>query len=133
MRFGLIGTGRIGRSNAETLLDLDRVDGLVVGDGDPDGARDLAATSPRISAAASTDELLAAGVDGVVITAATSAHADLIHRALDAEVPVFCEKPVALDVPGTLSIGEHAACAPVPGQTGFQRRFDAGYRAAKTA
>src|SRR5882757_6353429 len=122
MKFGLIGTGRIGRFHAETLLDLD-----------PARAQDLATTSPRIAAAASTDELLAAGVDGVVITAATSAHADLIHRALDAEVPVFCEKPVALDVPGTLSIVEHAACAPVPVQIGFQRRFDAGYRAAKTA
>ena len=133
MKFGLIGTGRIGRFHAETLLDLDQVDGLVVADVDPERAQDLATTSPRIAAAAGVDELLAAGIDGVVITAATSAHADLIHRALDAKVAVFCEKPVALDVAGTLSVVEHAATAPVSVQIGFQRRFDAGYRAAKTA
>ena len=133
MKFGLVGTGRIGRFHAETLLGLDHVDGLVVADVDPARAQHLAATSPRIAAAASADELLAAGIDGVVITAATSAHADLIHRALDAQVPVFCEKPVALDVPGTLSVVDHAATAPVPVQIGFQRRFDAGYRAAKAA
>ncbi|MCW2686218.1 MAG: Inositol 2-dehydrogenase [Mycobacterium sp.] len=133
MKFGLIGTGRIGRFHAETLLDLEQVDGLVVADVDPARAQDLAATSPRITAADSVDELLGAGIDGVVITAATSAHADLIHRALDAQVAVFCEKPVALDVSGTLSVVEHAATTPVPVQIGFQRRFDAGYRAAKHA
>ncbi|MCW2521124.1 MAG: dehydrogenase, partial [Mycobacterium sp.] len=133
MKFGLIGTGRIGRFHAETLLDLHQVDGLVVADVDPDRAQDLAATSPRIAAAAGVDELLAAGIDGVVITAATSAHAALIHRALDAKVAVFCEKPVALDVAETLSVVEHATTASVPVQIGFQRRFDAGYRAAKTA
>jgi myo-inositol 2-dehydrogenase/D-chiro-inositol 1-dehydrogenase len=133
MKVGLIGTGRIGRFHAETLLDLDQVDGLVVADVDPERAQDLAATSPRIAAAAGVDELLAAGIDGVVITAATSAHAALIHRALDAKVAVFCEKPVALDVAETLSVVEHAATASVPVQIGFQRRFDAGYRAAKAA
>jgi myo-inositol 2-dehydrogenase/D-chiro-inositol 1-dehydrogenase len=133
MKFGLIGTGRIGRFHAETLLSLDQVDGLVVADVDPARAQDLAATSPRIAAASDVDDLLAIGVDGVVIAAATSAHADLIHRALDAEVAVFCEKPVALDVPGTLSVVEHAATASAPVQIGFQRRFDAGYRAAKAA
>ena len=86
--------------------------------------------SPRPTASI---DVLADGIDGVVITAATSAHADLIHRALDAQVAVFCEKPVALDVAGTLSVVEHAAAARVPVQIGFQRRFDAGYRAAKAA
>ena len=133
MKFGLLGTGRIGRFHSETLLGLEQVDGLIVADADPARARDLAATSSRIAAADSVDEVLTAGIDGVVITAATSAHADLIHRALDAKVAVFCEKPVALDVAGTLSVVEHAAAAPVPVQIGFQRRFDAGYRAAKAA
>ena len=38
---------------------------------------------------------LAAGVDGVVIAAATPAHARLILAAVEAGIPVFCEKPIA--------------------------------------
>ena len=48
-------------------------------------------------------------------------------------MPVFCEKPVALDVPSTVEIVERVAGGDVPVQIGFQRRFDAGYRAAKAA
>ncbi len=48
------------------------------------------------------DEIYTWGVDAVVITAATSAHADLIGRAARAGLPVFCEKPIALDLAGTL-------------------------------
>jgi myo-inositol 2-dehydrogenase/D-chiro-inositol 1-dehydrogenase len=133
MKFGLIGTGRIGQFHARTLLELGAVEELVVADADPTRARDLASGSPAITSADTVESLLAAGIDGVVITAATSAHADLIHRALDAEVPVFCEKPVALDVPGTLSVVQRATSASPPVQIGFQRRFDQGYRAAKAA
>ncbi len=69
----------------------------------------------------------------MVIAAATSAHAELIHQALDAEVPVFCEKPVALDVAGTLDVVKRSDAGSVPVQIGFQRRFDRGYRAAREA
>ena len=41
--------------------------------------------------------VLASGVDGLVIAAATDAHPELILAAVKAGVPVFCEKPVARD------------------------------------
>ena len=43
---------------------------------------------------------LAAGVDGVVIAAATPAHARLILAAVEAGIPVFCEKPIAFTADG---------------------------------
>lgn len=132
MRIGVIGTGRIGAFHARTLRAAPGVAGLVVADADAERARRLA-DQLEVDAAADVDELLGSGVGGVVIAAATSAHADLIHRALDAEMPVFCEKPVALDVPGTLGVVERARTAPVPVMIGFQRRFDPGYRAAREA
>lgn len=132
MKIGLIGTGRIGSFHAETLSGLANVDAVVVADADAERARQLA-DKLDLQAAASVAELLTSGIDGVVITAATSAHAALIHQALDAEVAVFCEKPVALDVPGTRAVAARAATSAVPVQIGFQRRFDHGYRAAKTA
>lgn len=132
MKLGLIGTGRIGAFHAETLKSVPGVTGIVVADADAARAEDLAGRL-GVQAAPSVGDLYADGLDGVVITAATSAHAALIHQALDHGVPVFCEKPVALDVPGTRTVVERAAASPVPVQIGFQRRFDAGYNAARDA
>ncbi|MEU7178402.1 MULTISPECIES: Gfo/Idh/MocA family protein [Streptomyces] len=132
MKIGLIGTGRIGAFHAETLRGVPGVTGIVVADADTARAASLADTL-GVRAATSVEEMYADGLDGVVITAATSAHASLIHQALDAGVPVFCEKPVALDVPGTRDVVTRAEAGTVPVQIGFQRRFDAGYRAARAA
>lgn len=132
MRIGLIGTGRIGSFHAETLAGLADVDTLVVADADAHRARVLAGTL-GVEAAADVDQLFSAGVDGVVIAAATGAHAALIHRALDAEVPAFCEKPVALDVADTRAVVAREQSGSVPVQIGFQRRFDRGYRRAREA
>ncbi|MGH3713382.1 MAG: Gfo/Idh/MocA family protein [Micromonosporaceae bacterium] len=132
MRVGLIGAGRIGAQHAATLQDLPEVTSLVVADADPALARSVA-TALRTEAAESVAAALAGGLDAVVIAAATSAHAELIHLALDAKLPVFCEKPVAPGVPGTREIIAHVAASGVPLHVGFQRRFDAGYRALREA
>ncbi|UNO41934.1 Gfo/Idh/MocA family oxidoreductase [Streptomyces sp. MST-110588] len=132
MKIGLIGTGRIGAFHAGTLKSLPGVGRVVVADADPARAGALADTL-GVESAGTPERLYADGPDGVVITAATSAHAELIHQALDAGVPVFCEKPVALDVPGTLGVVERVRAGSVPVQIGFQRRFDQGYRAARAA
>jgi myo-inositol 2-dehydrogenase/D-chiro-inositol 1-dehydrogenase len=68
-----------------------------------------------------------------VITTATSAHADLIARAARAGLPVFCEKPIALDVAGTLQAITEVETAGTVLQMGFQRRFDRGYTGAREA
>ncbi|MGI5468849.1 Gfo/Idh/MocA family protein [Streptomyces sp. CA-132043] len=132
MKLGLVGTGRIGAFHAETLKGVPGVHEIVVADADTARARELA-DKLDVRAATTIEDMYADGVDGVVITAATSAHAALIHQALDRGVPVFCEKPVALDVPGTLSVVERAGHSPAPVQIGFQRRFDAGYNATRDA
>jgi myo-inositol 2-dehydrogenase/D-chiro-inositol 1-dehydrogenase len=131
MRVGLVGVGRIGVLHAGTLADDPRVDGLVIADLDRARARQVA---DKLDAeVAGVDELFDGRVDAVVIAAGTAAHAGLVHRALDAGVPVFCEKPLAADVAGTSEALVHAGASGVPLQVGFQRRFDAGYRAARQA
>jgi myo-inositol 2-dehydrogenase / D-chiro-inositol 1-dehydrogenase len=67
----------------------------------------------------------------VVIAASTSAHAGLIRDAVDAGLPAFCEKPVALGYEETLEIVEKVESGGAVLQIGFQRRFDAGYVEAK--
>ncbi|MYT71690.1 MULTISPECIES: Gfo/Idh/MocA family oxidoreductase [unclassified Streptomyces] len=130
MRIGLIGTGRIGTFHAGVLERYREVGSLVVTDVAPERAVALA---DRIGATAapSVDELFTWGVDALVITAATAAHAELIGRAARAGLPVFCEKPIALDLPGTLAALAEVEAAGTVLQLGFQRRFDAGYTKAR--
>jgi len=128
MRIGVIGVGRIGSYHTGILEGIDDVDSIVVTDADPDLAARVAAER-GVEAAPSVDALLA-GVHAVVIAAATSAHAELIERAMSAAVPAFCEKPISLDLESTRRVVDIVEKAEVPLQMGFQRRFDPGYRAA---
>jgi myo-inositol 2-dehydrogenase / D-chiro-inositol 1-dehydrogenase len=132
MRIGLVGVGRIGVFHASTLRGLPGVDSLVITDADLDRARRVAGEF-RAQAAGSVAELLGAGADALVIAAATGAHPELIKQGVQAGVPVFCEKPVAPDVEGTLEVIKSASGSAVPVQIGFQRRFDAGFRAVREA
>jgi len=94
MRLGLIGLGRIGSFHATTLSSLAGVDSLVVTDAVP-AAIDAVAERLGAQRADSPAELLQAGVDGIIIAAATNAHAELLRAGVDAGIPVFCEKPLS--------------------------------------
>jgi predicted dehydrogenase len=137
MRIGLAGAGRIGASHAATLSVLSEVDSLLIADADERRATQLASTlgggAGSVRAVRTVDELFGAGIDGLVVAAATDAHAELVKRAVAAGIPVFCEKPVAPDIAGTLDVIEAVREARIPVQVGFQRRFDAGYAAARDA
>jgi len=132
MRLGLIGSGRIGAFHARTLAEHDAVDSIVLADADPTRARAVAAEL-GVEAVELPDEVFTAGVDAVVVTAATAAHAPLLLRAVQAGLPVFCEKPVAPSVLEHLAVLEEVERTGIAVQVGFQRRFDAGFAAAREA
>ncbi|MEV6858337.1 Gfo/Idh/MocA family oxidoreductase [Streptomyces microflavus] len=135
MRIGLIGTGRIGTFHAEVLSRHPAVDSLLVADADPERAA-VAATRTGASAVP-VDAMFTGGgrdlPDALVICSATAAHASLIARAARAGLPAFCEKPIALDLPGTLGALAEVEAAGSILQLGFMRRFDAGYGEARAA
>ncbi len=134
MRVGLAGAGRMGAVHARVLERLDTVDSVVVADADPARAQQVAA-QVGLQHVADVDALFATetALDALVVAAATDAHADLVTDAVAAGIPVFVEKPVAVDVEGTLAIVRALAGGTVPVQVGFQRRFDPGYLAARDA
>jgi myo-inositol 2-dehydrogenase/D-chiro-inositol 1-dehydrogenase len=132
MRIGVLGAGRIGAFHARTLADNQLVDRLVVADVDRERAARVAAEVDA-ELAASPEAVFAAGADAVVVATSTPAHAPLIRLAADARTPVFCEKPIALDLDTTDDVLEHVARAGILLQIGFQRRFDPGYQAAREA
>ncbi|MEU2515491.1 Gfo/Idh/MocA family protein [Streptomyces syringium] len=134
MRIGLLGAGRIGTFHATALAHTDGVDGLVIADADPARAAALAERlGARTTTVAATAEAVFRSTDAVVITAATAAHADLITEAARNGLPAFCEKPVALDLDRTVRALREVDAAGTLLQMGFQRRFDAGFRAAREA
>ncbi|MFD8671811.1 Gfo/Idh/MocA family oxidoreductase [Streptomyces seoulensis] len=132
MRIGILGLGRIGAFHAETLSGLDAVTSLVVADPVADAAK-AAAERYGAEVADSPEALLAAGVDGLVIAAATDAHPALIRAGVAAGVPVFCEKPVARTIEEGVAVLDAVRESGVPIQIGFNRRFDAGFLAARAA
>ncbi|MEV0588870.1 Gfo/Idh/MocA family oxidoreductase [Nonomuraea sp. NPDC050310] len=115
MRVGLLGLGRIGAFHAETLAPL--VDELIVAD--------PVRTSPY---GRPGDPFEA---DALVIATPTATHAELLLRACAQGIPTFCEKPVALTVEQTRAVLDARGETMV--HIGFQRRFDAGYAAARAA
>jgi myo-inositol 2-dehydrogenase / D-chiro-inositol 1-dehydrogenase len=132
MRIGLIGVGRIGAFHAGTLRGLPGVDSLIITDADTGRAREVARRHGA-QTAESVAELLGAGIDALVIASATGSHPELINRGVRAGLPVFCEKPVAPDVEGALDVIKATTGSAAGVQIGFQRRFDAGFRAAREA
>jgi myo-inositol 2-dehydrogenase/D-chiro-inositol 1-dehydrogenase len=132
MRLGLIGLGRIGAFHAETLSTLPSVTSLVVTDARSETTRTVAERL-GVESADSPEKLLAAGLDGVVIAAATDAHPELVIAAADAGLPVFCEKPVARSITDGVAISRRVAATGVPVQIGYPRRFDVGFAAARAA
>ncbi len=130
MRIGLIGAGRIGTFHATSLSRHRDVGSLIITDVDRDRAHTLADRLGE-TAAPGVNEIFVWGVDAVVITAATAAHGELIGRAARSGLPVFCEKPIAVDLPGTLEALAEVDAAGTVLQMGFQRRFDEGYATAR--
>src|SRR5581483_4771854 len=137
MRLGLIGLGRIGAFHARTLTELPAVDSLVVTDAQPAATErvltDLGGARTGVEVAESPEKLLASGVDGVLIAAATDAHPELVLAAVEAGLPVFCEKPLAADIKDAVALSERIAGRDERVQIGYPRRFDAGYEAARVA
>ena len=127
LRFGLIGTGWIGRFHAETLAH--RLPGatlVAVADPNIEAARSL--NAPRAYA----DPLELIGdptVEAVAISSPAATHTDLVVAAAQAGKHVFCEKPMALtldDADRAITAAEDAGVAL---QVGFNRRFATDFAA----
>jgi len=128
MRIAQLGAGRIGSMHLDMLAELVDPESLIIAD--LDGARAEAAASRTGATAMSVDEAVAAA-EALVIAASSSAHPTLIRAGLERRIPIYCEKPLAVDLAETRRLVEEIEAAGIPFQLGFQRRFDAGYREAR--
>jgi myo-inositol 2-dehydrogenase/D-chiro-inositol 1-dehydrogenase len=131
LEVGVVGLGRIGTHHVQTLMGIDGVS-VSVADAEPERAGRVA-EELGVRALATPEALLEAGVDALVIATSTPGHAPLLELAAAATVAAFCEKPVALDLETLDRVRDAVDRAGIVVQVGFQRRFDAGYVAARDA
>jgi myo-inositol 2-dehydrogenase/D-chiro-inositol 1-dehydrogenase len=127
LRFGLIGTGRIGQVHAANIAASDRASLAWIADPFVDGARQVA---DRFGGAVTDDaeELLASGeIDAVLVASPTPTHVDLIARCVMLGLPVLCEKPIDLDLRRVDAVRDAVRSSGVPVALGFNRRFDPAF------
>ncbi|MEV0215973.1 Gfo/Idh/MocA family oxidoreductase [Micromonospora sp. NPDC050695] len=96
-RVGLVGAGGVAQRHARVLAGFDDVELIGVTDVVPDAA---AALAGQHGARAYVDvaELLAAGPDAVYVCVPPFAHGPAEQAVIDAGLPMFVEKPVAVDL-----------------------------------
>ncbi|MFR9776894.1 Gfo/Idh/MocA family protein [Micromonospora sp. MS34] len=96
-RVGLVGAGGVAQRHARVLTGFEDAELLGVTDVDPAAAEALAgAHGARTFRDA--DELLAAGPDAVYVCVPPFAHGPVEEAVIAAGVPMFVEKPVAVDL-----------------------------------
>jgi len=132
IRIGIIGAGRIGRLHAENLTYyIPEATVVAIADVAPQAAEECAhdLEIPR-AFEGPTPIFEDRNVEAVLICSSTDTHASLIEQAAEAGKHIFCEKPIALDIPAidrSLAAVERAG---VLLQIGFNRRFDPNFRRA---
>jgi myo-inositol 2-dehydrogenase / D-chiro-inositol 1-dehydrogenase len=131
VRVAVVGAGRVGQLHAGLLASATTVNELVVADIDAEQARLVA---QAIGAEAAPDPMTALdSVDAAVIATPTATHSSLVKAAVRRGCPVLCEKPLADDLAAAIELADFVDRSGVLVNVGFQRRFDAGYRAARLA
>jgi predicted dehydrogenase len=133
LNVGVIGLGRLGRVyTADLAQRVPNARLVAVADKQFEPARSLAAQYGVPKCYPSHEELLADGeVEAVVIVTPTNTHCAVVLDAAARGKAVFCEKPLSLSLDEARRMLEAVESRGVFFQAGFQRRFDAGFMAAR--
>lgn len=132
LRIAVVGAGMMGADHIKRIthrVSGARVSAIV----EPDAGRAGAAAANAPGSLAFTrleDAIEADAMDAVLIATPGQFHAPVLKPALDARLPILCEKPLTQDSDSSLEILELEQRLDRPHiQLGFMRRFDAEYQA----
>lgn len=130
IKTALIGLGRMGRTHAAALRDVEGLE--VVAVVDPSAASREAADEffPGVSTFEHYSDAMAI-VEACVIVSPTPQHPDTVRDCLNAGLHVLCEKPLALDVGIARELHQSASRLDRVLQIGHWRRFSPPWSHAK--
>jgi inositol 2-dehydrogenase len=133
LNVGVIGLGRMGSVYARNLAQRVTNARLVaVADQKAELREQFAGELGTVKVYASHMDLLQdKDVEAVAIVTSTSTHKRVVMDAVASGKAIFCEKPMALSLADAYEMLHAVRQARVFFQMAFQRRFDAGYLAAK--
>jgi predicted dehydrogenase len=130
-RLGFLGVGWIGRSRLEAIATAGDAEVVAVADPADDCRREALALAPGASAAGGLEDLLAAGIDGLVIATPSALHAEQSIAALERGVAVFCQKPLGRTAAETAAVVAAARAADRLLGVDLSYRFTAAMRAVR--
>ena len=130
LRIGVVGAGLMGADHIARITS--RISGAVVSaviEPDAERAAKAALDAPGAAVFGRIEDAIAAdAVDAVVIATPGQFHAPVLVPALEAGLPILCEKPLTPDSASSREILEREQKLDRPHiQIGFMRRFDAEY------
>ncbi|MDP8969932.1 MAG: Gfo/Idh/MocA family oxidoreductase [Actinomycetota bacterium] len=123
VRVGLVGAGFIAHRHVDALARLEGVQVVAVTDPRDDRAAALAA---RVGARVHPDHrrmLAVEAPDALYVCVPPYAHGPVELAALEHGVPLFVEKPIALDLATAAAIGDAVRSTGVLAATGYQWRY----------
>ncbi len=129
----LIGAGRIAALHAQNIAAHRNLRLATVVDVNPQAASRLAEPYGARSGTDVEGAIREAATDAVLIASSSSTHAELVMRAVAANKPVFCEKPLDLDRERADACVRAIEGKGVPVFVDFNRRFDPNHAALERA
>lgn len=120
LRAGLIGLGMMGRHHARNLRAIDGVDLVAVADpgGDPHGV------AGALEVKSSVEDLIAEGLDYVVVATPTGTHEEVGTALAQAGVHALIEKPLAKETGSAKHLAELFAAKGLVGAVGHIERYN---------
>jgi predicted dehydrogenase len=107
-RLGFLGVGWIGRDRMRAVARSGVGEVAALADPAPECVEAAVGDAPGAAVAGDLEELLAAGLDGVVVATPSALHAEQAIAALEAGVAVFCQKPLGRHAAETRAVVEAA-------------------------
>jgi len=131
MKIGIFGAGRMATDHARNVSNSRIASLEFVVDPNADAAKKLASEFSCDSFSTWQEAVERRKVDAFVIVSSSATHVDLIKNLAPFRLPIFCEKPIAIDTAQVRSCLAIIQEYQVPFLLGFNRRYDANFAALK--
>ena len=133
IKIALMGAGRIGKMHANLIMANSNCSLEFVYDVNTKFAEEISKQTGAKVAKSPEDAINSENTDAVFIASATPTHVSFITMAVNAKKPVFCEKPIDLDINKVDECRDFIKDKNIPIQIGFNRRFDNSHSKIKIA